>query len=114
VGILLIALGAVFLVASSGGLGNSVFFIFPFVFVSTSDIVSTFAILAFVFIMLVFVMRSAVTYFSQVESMSDGELMKEYIPVGSTCDICSKPLPVDAVFCSSCGNPVDYDKASNQ
>ena len=72
------------------------------------------AMLAFTFFVFLVMMRSAVTYFREAEAISDGELMKEYIPVGSKCDVCSAPLPVDAVFCSSCGNPVSYENTSVQ
>ncbi|MGY5880012.1 MAG: zinc ribbon domain-containing protein [Candidatus Thorarchaeota archaeon] len=114
-GILVIIAGIILLViSSSSGMGTSTFFFFPFFFVSTSDVMVMFLLMALTFFILVIMMRSAITYFSQVESGYDEEFTEQYIPVGTKCSYCSKPLPVDAVYCSKCGNPVDNDRASNQ
>ncbi len=114
-GILVIIAGIILLViSSSSGIGTSTFFFFPFFFVSTSDVMVMFLLLGLTFFIFVLMMQYAVTYFRHIETSQDEEFAEQYIPVGSKCSYCSKPLPVDAVYCSSCGNPVGNDKASNQ
>ena len=114
IGMLLIFVGIVLLVVGSGELGTFTFFVFPFFFGSTADAIALVVILGLTFFIFMIMMRIAVTYFNQVEALPIDGSMREFIPVGSKCDVCSTPLPVDAVFCSSCGNPVKYDRASNQ
>ncbi|TFG29711.1 hypothetical protein EU528_09320 [Candidatus Thorarchaeota archaeon] len=114
IGVLFFITGIVLLFLSNGEIGTSTFFIFPFFFVSTSDVFAIVLFLIFTFFVFVIMMRSVGVYFNQVEPFSDHESMKEYIPVGSNCDVCSAPLPIDAVFCSSCGNPVGYDRVADQ
>jgi len=115
VGILVIIAGIILLViSSSSGIGTSTFFFFPFFFVGTSDVTTMILLMALAFFICVLMMWSAITYFSQIESQHDDEIAKQYIQVGVKCIYCSKPLPIDAEYCSSCGNPVDHDKTLNQ
>jgi len=115
VGILVIIAGIIFLViSSSSGIGTSTFFFFPFFFVGTSDVTAMILLMALAFFIFVIMMRSAITYFSQIESQRDEEITKQYIQVGTKCIYCSTPLPVDAEYCSSCGNPVDHDRTLDQ
>lgn len=104
-GILFIILGVLLLVISSGGFENSVFFIFPFFFFSASEPVSTFLILGFIIFIFVIMIRTTSAFFGQSNTQ---------LSVGSECKICLKPLPVNAAFCPSCGNPADYETMSNQ
>jgi hypothetical protein len=114
-GILVIIAGIILLVMSSSSeIGTSMFFFFPFFFVSTNDVLVVFLLMALTFFIFVIMMRLAVAYFSQVESRFNEELTEQYIPVGTKCSYCYKPLPADAVYCSSCGSPVSNDRTENQ
>ena len=105
--------GLVFIVMGSGGFESSSFFIFPFFFFSTSDPVSMLIVLAFVFIMIVFMIRSTSIFFGQTDLRYENGTQQEYLRVGSKCDYCLHPLPEKADFCPSCGTPVAHDRNSN-
>ena len=107
-GLLFVLIGTFLLLISSGGTGTGVFFIFPFVFVNTGDIVGMFILLIFVFVIFLFMMRYAVGYFSQMEAEFGESMDRQYIRVGAKCDVCLEPLPMNAAFCSKCGAPVDH------
>ena len=113
-GLLLVAFGAFIILITSGATGTGFFFIFPFIFVNTGDLVSMFILFAFVLVIFLFMMRFAVGYFNQIESEFTLRPETQYIQVGPRCDYCSEPLPLNAVFCSKCGSPVDPDKMSYQ
>lgn len=114
IGILFIFLGISLLVISSGGFESGVFFIFPFFITSLPAPIGMFLLLSVILIICGIMMRGTPVLFNQSTRAQETELMKEYLPVGSMCEYCFKPVPVDAVYCSSCGNPVDYDRTSNQ
>ncbi|TFH07847.1 MAG: zinc ribbon domain-containing protein [Candidatus Thorarchaeota archaeon] len=113
-GILVIVAGIVLLViGNTDGIGTSTFFFFPFFLVSTSDVMVMLLLIALTLFIFVIVRRSAMTYFSQVESRYDKEFAEQYIPVGTKCSYCSKPIPIDAAYCSSCGSPIDKGRELN-
>jgi len=115
VGILVIIAGIILLViSSSSGIGTSTFFFFPFFFIGTADVTTLILLMTLAFFIFVIMMRSAITNFSQIESRHDEEITKQYIQVGTKCIYCSKPLPVDAEYCSSCGRPVNHDTTLDQ
>jgi len=102
IGVLFIILGIILIVITSGGIEGSVFFIFPFFLFSGSDPIGIFIFLTFIIFMFVIMLRTT----SDSVGQSD-------FPVGSKCEYCSKALPLNASFCPSCGNTVDYDTMSN-
>ena len=102
IGVLFIILGIILLVISSEGIEGSVFFIFPFFFFSGSDPIGIFIFLTFIIFMFVIMLRTTSDFVGQSD-----------IPVGSKCEYCSTALPVNASFCPSCGNTVDYDTMSD-
>lgn len=114
-GILVIIVGIVLIViGSSTGIEVSTFFFFPFFFFSTSDVIVVFLLIALTFFIFVIMIWPAITNSGQVGLMYDEKHTGDYIHVGAKCSYCSKPLPVDAKYCSNCGNPIGNDKASNQ
>ena len=101
-GVLCIILGITLLVITSGSIEGIVFFIFPFFF-SGSNPIGIFLFLIFV----IFLLRIMIRTTSDFLGHSD-------IIIGPKCGFCSKVLPVNASFCPSCGNTVDFDTMSNQ
>ncbi len=99
---------------TSGGIEGSVFFIFPFFFFfSGSDPLGIILFLAFIIFMFIIMIRTTSDFFGQSDMRYDNDLTEKYLQVGSKCEYCSKALPVNASFCPSCGNAVDYDTMSN-
>ena len=100
IGILSIIAGVILLVAGSGGLENSTFFVFPFFVFSGSDPVSIFVVLGFMLVIVILMLRSTsgIAFQSSVEK----------------CVFCSSPVPSGASFCPSCGNAINDELMGNE
>lgn len=103
-GVLFIILGIILLVITSEVVEGSFFFFFPFFFFSGSNPISILLFLTFIIFMFRIMIRTTSDFFGQSDMT---------LPVGSRCEYCSSALPVNALFCPSCGNTVDYDTMSN-
>jgi len=106
IGILCIIGGIILLVIGSGGLEDSVFFVFPFFFFNGSDPISIFIVLGFMLIIVLLILRT--TSGIVIPPGIGGKLH-----VGGKCRFCSSPLPIGASFCSSCGNAISDDLMEN-
>ncbi|MGY5859917.1 MAG: hypothetical protein RTU63_11160 [Candidatus Thorarchaeota archaeon] len=106
IGILCIIVGVILLVAGSGGLENSAFFVFPFFIFSGSDPIGIFIVLGFMLFIVILMLRSTAGVVYQ-----PGQGKKLY--VGGNCVFCSAPVAIGASFCSSCGNAINDDLMDN-
>ncbi|MBE0526583.1 MAG: hypothetical protein IH631_06540 [Candidatus Thorarchaeota archaeon] len=105
IGILFIVFGIILLVVG-GGLGDSIFFIFPFFFFNGSDPISIFIILGFMLVIVIFMLRST-------SYMVNHQGVGKKLLVGGKCGFCSSPIPIGASFCSSCGNAINDNLTDN-
>jgi len=100
IGFIILGLGLALLNLGNGG----TFFIFPFFF--TGDFGLLFMISALFIMMMCFwwVNKNWVgdARFDQFQ-----EPRQVFLRVSALCQQCGSPLPEGAVYCSSCGNPVD-------
>ena len=103
IGILCIIGGGILLIAGSGGLENSTFFVFPFFIFSGSDPMSIFIVMGFMLVIVILMLRSANQF------GTGGQL-----DVGGKCAFCSAPLPVGASFCANCGNAISENLMDNE
>lgn len=111
-GFILMAIGAVLLLVTSTSSEGSVFFIFPFFFFGSSSIfgLAFFIILALVFFIVVLRMSSMAANYT--DSSTNLNVQDNFIPIGSRCVYCSKPIPIKSSFCPFCGNLVEENEGS--
>ena len=107
-GYFLIVIGLILLLFPNWGTGEGFFFIFPFfVFGGTQsfNIILLFGIGIVLFLVMLYFMTS-------LTSRANSELSQkpEFMSVGSYCEFCRSPIPVNATFCPSCGQPIDYHR----
>lgn len=113
-GFLLIALGGILLLSSSDLSGGGVFFIFPFFLIGNSSPLSFALLIVLVFVFFFVATRATAMFVSKTEAQYAADAPDSYIPVGSKCVYCSRPIPVDSSFCPFCGNDVSRNDQSNE
>ena len=105
-GFLLIALGGILLLFSSDLSGGSVFFIFPFFLIGNSSPLSFALLIALVLVCFFVATHATAMFVSKTEPQYAAGARDIFIPVGSTCVYCSRPIPIDSSFCPFCGNNI--------
>ncbi len=106
-GFLLIALGGILLLSSSDLSGGGVFFIFPFFLIGNSSPLSFALLIVLVFVFFFVATRATAMFVSKTEAQYAADAPVSYVPVGSKCVYCSRPIPVDSSFCPFCGHNVN-------
>jgi len=114
-GFLFITLGILLLWSTSTLSEGGVFFIFPFFFFGGSDILGLVIVLTLALVFFIIVLRASSMVVQQVDSQTHLSVRDNFIPIGSQCVHCSKPIPINASFCSFCGSPVEQnDESANR
>jgi len=106
------AIGAVLLLFTSTSPEDGVFFVFPFFIFGGSNILGLAIVITMTLIFFIMVLRMSSLLVNHTDSLANLDLQDEFIPIGSRCVYCSKPIPVKSSFCPFCGNPVEEDESS--
>ncbi len=111
-GFVLIILGVILLLLPSWEMESGFFFIFPFfVFGNTQpfNVFLLFGIGILLFFVMVFLIPTLATQGKSNIGQESG-----FMAVGSYCKFCHNPIPVNATYCPSCGQTVDYNIHRNE
>jgi hypothetical protein len=106
IGFIILGLGITLLNLGEG----STFFIFPFFF--AGNLAPVFLI-SCLFIMMMCFWWVNKNWVEDARFNQSHEQRPAYLRVGASCQFCRNPLPENATYCSSCGNPVDQDFGNN-
>lgn len=106
------AIGAVLLLFTSTSPEDGVFFVFPFFIFGSSNILGLAIVITVTLVFFIMVLRMSSLLVNHTDSLANLDLQDEFIPIGSRCVYCSKPIPVKSSFCPFCGNPVEEDESS--
>ena len=113
-GFLLIAFGSILLLSSSDLSGGGVFFIFPFFLIGDSSPLNFGLLIALVFAFFIVATSATAMFVSKAESKYAASVPDSFIPVGSRCVHCSRPIPLDSSFCPFCGSNNPQNDQSNE
>ncbi len=94
--------------SSEGG----VFFIFPFFFFLDSGILGLFIVITLALVFFIASWRMSSMVVKHADSRARSNVQDNFIPIGSWCVYCSKPIPIKSSFCPFCGNAVEENESS--
>jgi hypothetical protein len=109
-GFLFIILGIILLWITSASPEGGVFFIFPFFFFEGSNVLSFAVVIMLAFVFLIIVLRWSSMAILRADYQSPSIVQDNFIPIGSRCVYCSKPIPINSSFCPFCGSPVEKNE----
>jgi hypothetical protein len=112
-GFLFIFLGIILLWSTGTTSGGDVFFVFPF-FYGGSDILGLVVLFALALVFFAIVAHVTSTFVLQANTRSYFGKANDFIPMGSRCRYCSKPMPMNSSFCPFCGSPTEQNDTSNE
>lgn len=109
IGLFFIISGMLLIFVTSYNFENGFFFFFPFFFFGGSGVsISMYFLLGLVFFISFLVMCVFPALINR--SVSEGQAGIGYMAVGSYCNYCRNPIPVNATYCPICGSPVNQSK----
>lgn len=106
------ALGAVLVLFTSTSSESGVFFIFPFFIFQGSSILGVAIIMMLALVFFIMTLRMSSFVEQHTDPLTNFDVQDNFIPIGSRCVYCSKPIPIKSSFCPFCGNLVEENERS--
>ena len=106
----LIIIGVILLFIPTEGIGNGFVFIFPFFYFGGTQSFNFIFLIGggiLLFVVMIYLMHVMTTNVVSTVGQKSGVMA-----VGSYCEFCESPIPVNATYCPNCGHEVDYDRLS--